>query len=302
MGFTHLDDEGRMCMVDVSAKPRVRRTARAVGRIVMQPDTVRGLRDMSLKKGDALAAARAAGIQAAKQTFALIPLCHNIRIDQVSVDFALGGDAVDIEARAVCVESTGIEMEALTAVSVAALTIYDMCKAVDTTMRIEGIRLAEKTKAPVMPERSEKQTFRICSLNISEEKGKKKIPVERALLRAGFGIAGDAHAGAEGHRQVSLLAEEDIDTMRGRGIELSYGDFAENITTRGIALAALPVGARLYIGGAVLEVTQIGKECHGGGCAIRKAVGECVMPSRGIFARVLTGGEVDCASPCYYNI
>jgi molybdenum cofactor biosynthesis protein MoaC len=146
MGFTHLDNEGQMCMVDVSAKPRLLRSARAAGRIVMQPETIRQLRDMHLKKGDALAAARVAGIQAAKQTFALIPLCHNIRIDQVSVDFTFGDNAVDIEARAVCVESTGIEMEALTAVSVAALTLYDMCKAVDKTMRIEGIHLAEKTK------------------------------------------------------------------------------------------------------------------------------------------------------------
>ena len=150
MELTHLDGNGRACMVDTSAKPRIRRTARARGRIMMQPETLRQVREALLKKGDALAAARIAGIQAAKQAASLIPLCHNIRIDQVSVDFALACDRIDIEASAVCVESTGIEMEVLTAVSVAALTLYDMCKAVDKSMRIEGIYLAEKTKEEML--------------------------------------------------------------------------------------------------------------------------------------------------------
>ena len=147
MDLSHLDAEGRATMVDVSRKPRVRRTARAAGSILMQPDTVRRIRDKLLEKGDALAVARVAGIAAAKRTADLVPLCHNIRIDQVTVDFTLGADRVDIEASAVCTESTGIEMEALTAVSVAALALYDMCKAVDTGMRITDIRLLEKTKA-----------------------------------------------------------------------------------------------------------------------------------------------------------
>jgi MOSC domain-containing protein YiiM len=120
------------------------------------------------------------------------------------------------------------------------------------------------------------------------------------VLRENHGIEGDAHAG-EWHRQVSLLAEEDIDTMRGRGIELGYGDFAENITTRGIDLGALPIGARLSLGPAVLEVTQIGKECHQG-CAIFQAVGDCVMPRRGVFTRVVTGGEISRESRCHYDL
>ena len=145
--FSHLDAEGRAAMVDVSGKPRVRRTARAAGSILVAPDTVRRIRDKLLEKGDALAVARVAGIAAAKRTADLVPLCHNIRIDNVGVDFTLGEDRVDIEASAVCTESTGIEMEALTAVAVAALTLYDMCKAVDTGMRITEVRLLEKTKA-----------------------------------------------------------------------------------------------------------------------------------------------------------
>ena len=146
MDLSHLDEQGRAVMVDVSGKPRVRRTARAAGRVLMQPETLRLIGENLLKKGDALAVARVAGIAAAKRTAELIPLCHNIRIDQVSVDMALREDCVEIEARATCTESTGIEMEALTAVSVAALTLYDMCKAVDKGMRITDIRLLEKTK------------------------------------------------------------------------------------------------------------------------------------------------------------
>lgn len=141
--------------------------------------------------------------------------------------------------------------------------------------------------------------FRILSINISHRKGVQKRPVERALLREAHGIDGDAHAGAW-HRQVSLLANEDIDEMRGRGIDIDYGDFAENITTSGVPLAGLPVGARLYLGESILEVTQIGKECHHG-CAIYQAIGDCVMPRRGIFARVVKGGTIDRESECYYR-
>ncbi|TFG60323.1 MAG: MOSC domain-containing protein [Spirochaetales bacterium] len=144
------------------------------------------------------------------------------------------------------------------------------------------------------------KSFSICSINISRNKGEQKKPVEKAMLVAGHGIEGDAHAG-DWHRQVSLLAREDIDTMRGKGIDLGYGDFAENITTLGADLASLPVGAKLRIGGAVLTVTQKGKECHDR-CAIYAAVGDCVMPRRGIFATVDQGGEISVESEGYYDI
>jgi cyclic pyranopterin phosphate synthase len=146
VGLSHLDEQGGAHMVDVSSKKRVRRTARASATIRMQGETLRLLREGLLKKGDAFAVARVAGIAAAKRTAELIPLCHNIRIDQVSVDLSLREDGVGIEATAVCTESTGIEMEALTAAAVAALTLYDMCKAVDKTMTIVDLRLIEKTK------------------------------------------------------------------------------------------------------------------------------------------------------------
>jgi molybdopterin adenylyltransferase len=131
----------------------------------------------------------------------------------------------------------------------------------------------------------------IVAVNISERKGTRKHNVQQGRLIAGSGLEGDAHAGPW-HRQVSLLAEESIDKMRGKGTELAFGDFAENFTTRGLDLLSLSLGTRLQVGEKVsLEITQIGKECHQD-CEIRTLVGDCVMPREGVFARVLEGGAV----------
>jgi len=132
----------------------------------------------------------------------------------------------------------------------------------------------------------------VIAVCLSEEKGVSKIPVPEGTCRENFGFVGDAHASDEWHRQVSLLAEESIDKMRNMGLELKPGDFAENITTKGIELHTLPVGTRMTVGSeVVLEVSQIGKECHTG-CAIRQKVGKCIMPVEGIFATVIRGGKV----------
>ena len=132
---------------------------------------------------------------------------------------------------------------------------------------------------------------RVTSVNISEKKGEQKHPVPEITLRLRHGIVGDAHAG-DWHRQISLLAEESIDTMRAScPVPLDAGTFAENINTVGTNLKNLPVGNRLRIGETEVEVTQIGKECHGG-CAIKKAAGRCVMPTEGIFAIVVREGTV----------
>jgi len=130
----------------------------------------------------------------------------------------------------------------------------------------------------------------VLAVCISENKGERKKPVEAVELRENHGIVGDAHAG-EWHRQVSLLAQESIDKMRKLGLDVNAGDFAENITTSGIDLVSLPIGARLQIGETLLEVTQIGKECHTR-CAIYYQAGDCVMPKEGIFVKVITGGVV----------
>ena len=126
----------------------------------------------------------------------------------------------------------------------------------------------------------------------SKKKGTVKTPVAEVVIKEEFGVVNDAHADSNTHRQVSLLAKESIDKMRSKGIELKPGDFAENITTKDINLTSLPVGTRLNIGNnVILEMTQIGKECHTA-CAIRKQVGDCIMPREGIFTRVIRGGSV----------
>lgn len=144
--FTHLDERGRARMVDVSEKPATRRTAVAAGRLRCLPKTLQLLRDEGLPKGDVLAVARVAGIQGAKRCSELIPLCHPVPLHKVEVNFEVRDDVIEITATALTVHQTGIEMEALTAVSVAALTLYDMMKAVDKSMRLEDIRLVSKEK------------------------------------------------------------------------------------------------------------------------------------------------------------
>jgi MOSC domain-containing protein YiiM len=133
-------------------------------------------------------------------------------------------------------------------------------------------------------------TGRVVAVCISGSKGERKTPVDLVELRENHGIVGDAHAG-DWHRQVSLLAMESIEKMQALGLDVTTGDFAENITTRGINLPSLPIGTRLAVGGTLLEITQIGKECHTR-CAIFYQAGDCVMPKEGIFARVLQGGAV----------
>ena len=144
--LTHLNQEGEAVMVDVGGKEVTVRTAAAYARIRMKRETLEALLKADLKKGDGLAAARIAGIMGAKKTSELIPLCHNIPIDKITVDFERESDTtLGITVRAKCSYKTGIEMEALTGASVAALTVYDMCKAIDRSMVIEEIRLLEKT-------------------------------------------------------------------------------------------------------------------------------------------------------------
>ena len=143
--------------------------------------------------------------------------------------------------------------------------------------------------------------FEIVSLNVSPKTGTRKAPVESVTLVEGSGVEGDAHAGILERRQVSFLAAEEIEgasaqlagncALAGGLDRLSPGDFAENVTTRGVALHLLPLGTEISIGGALLEVSQIGKECHAA-CEIRRLVGDCVMPRKGIFARVIRGGRI----------
>lgn len=136
---------------------------------------------------------------------------------------------------------------------------------------------------------------KVVAVCISEQKGQRKKPVQEVLVRENFGIVNDAHAG-DWHRQISLLALESIKKMQEKGLDVTTGDFAENITTEGIDLPSLPIGTRLTVGETLLEVTQIGKECHTR-CAIYHQAGDCVMPREGIFVKVLRGGVIRTADP-----
>ncbi len=306
--LSHVDERGEARMVDVGGKAVTRRMARAGARVTVAARTMRLLREQALPKGDVLAVARIAGIMAAKRTSELIPLCHPLPLTQVEIEFRVlvEESAIEIECTSRTEGRTGVEMEALTGVSVAALTIYDMAKAVDRGMVIGDIRLLEKTggkedyvrieaesgeiEAQSQTEHTTEADARVLSVNVSPGKGERKKPVERATLREEHGIEADGHAGSW-HRQVSLLAQESIDKMVAKGLDVGPGDFAENLTTLGIDLLSLPVGSRIEAGPALLEITQLGKVCHDR-CAIYYQAGDCVMPREGIFARVIRGGDV----------
>ena len=144
MKFSHLNAAGAARMVNVGAKPIQRRRAVAEGKLICQPATIRALKKNALPKGDVLTVAQIAGIQAAKRTGELIPLCHPLALNHVEINFKVRASAIEMFCTAETSSQTGVEMEALTGVSVAALTLYDMCKAVDKTMRIENIRVVKK--------------------------------------------------------------------------------------------------------------------------------------------------------------
>lgn len=147
--LTHIGGDSRARMVDVSAKPMVNRTAIASGRISLRKETVDLIRESEIAKGDVIAMAKIAGIQAAKRTAHLIPLCHTIPLGEVKVDIELSKGGAEVRCQARTVAQTGVEMEALTGVAIALLTIYDMCKAVDKEMTISDVKLVEKKKADV---------------------------------------------------------------------------------------------------------------------------------------------------------
>lgn len=290
--LTHVNEQGRARMVDVSDKPATDRVARAAGFVRMAPSTVELVRTGGAKKGDVLAVAQVAGIMAAKRCWETVPMCHPVALTGVDVRFSVERGGVGIEATCHCHGETGVEMEALSAVSAAALTVYDMLKAHQRDMVVEEVRLVEKTGGASgdFSARGVRGAATVEAVCVSEEKGTRKHPVDEIELVVGEGVAGDAHAG-RWHRQVSLLPAEAVDELRGLLPELAPGDFAENVLTRGLDLKALPVGTVLRAGAAELVVTQIGKECHAA-CEIRRLTGRCAMPTEGIFCVVTRGGSL----------
>ena len=146
MDFTHMNQKGQIQQVNVGAKPVVHRTAKAQGKIFMAPHTLQKIGSNDIQKGNVLETARLSAIMASKKTSDLIPLCHTLLLDHVGVEFKIHADHIEVETSVETCAKTGVEMEALKAVMVGLLTIYDMCKAIDATMRFEGIRLLQKTK------------------------------------------------------------------------------------------------------------------------------------------------------------
>lgn len=144
--FSHLNEKGEANMVDVGSKPDQERVAKASGKIFLQDKTLELIKNSAIKKGDIFSVARIAGIQAAKNTFSLIPLCHQLQLTKIAVDFSVEYNGITVLSMVKCTGKTGVEMEALTAVNIALLTIYDMCKAVDKVMVMSEIKLDEKTK------------------------------------------------------------------------------------------------------------------------------------------------------------
>lgn len=291
MELTHFNEEGRAHMVEVGDKEDTKRRAIAYGKIRMKEETVNRIKDGLIKKGDVLSVAQVGGIYGAKKTSDLIPMCHNIFLTGADIKFNILNDAIEVRGEVKTEGKTGVEMEALTAVSVACLTIYDMCKAIDKDMVIEDIKLIKKTGGKSGDYMRKGTVGKVISVNISETKGVVKKPIKEGLFKEDFGLENDAHSG-KWHRQVSLLGIESFEKMTNQGVEgLVPGIFAENITTEGIVLYELPIGTKLRIGETVQEVTQIGKECHTG-CEIAQKVGQCVMPKEGIFTRILEEGRI----------
>lgn len=291
----------RVRMIDVTGKAETERQAVAKGKVKMKPATLELIRRGEMAKGDVLTVAQTAGIMAAKETPRLIPLCHPLLLTNVTVEFYLpeNADFIDITTSAKGVGKTGFEMEALAAVAVAALTIYDMCKGVDRDMVIDGIQLVKKSGGKsgtyiANEHRGGTECGQIVAICLSRRKGPKK-PVSQGLLKEDYGLVGDIHAGSA--RQVSLLAIETVnkmlsalesinpDRMRSQDIKIKPGDSAENLLTEGIDLMSLHLGTRIYLGKeAILEVSQIGKAFH--------RPGFYLLPLEGVFARVVQGGVV----------
>lgn len=293
MELTHLDKKGETQMVDVSLKKDTERVALVSGEISMKSKTLDLIVNNQIKKGNVLETAKIAGIMAGKKTSDLIPMCHPIFVSKIDVKFNIlkNDNKIQINAIAKTCGKTGVEMEAFSAATIAGLTIYDMCKAVDREMSIGEYKLLKKTGGKSGGFISESLKGKIKDVCISKKKGVAKNKVDHIEVIEDLGIDGDAHAG-NWHRQISLLADEEIDKMKKEGLDLKSGAFGENIITQGLVLNEIPVGSKIFIGDeVVLKVTQIGKKCHDK-CEIYNKVGHCIMPKKGIFAIVIKGGKI----------
>lgn len=305
MDFTHLNEQGYARMVDISDKADTSRFARAQAVVRMQPQTLQAIRSGGIKKGDVLAVAQVAGIMGAKQTPGLIPMCHPIMLTGVDIEFVFDEDisALIIRSQARTSGKTGVEMEAITAASIAALTVYDMCKSVDRWMEIGQVHLLEKSGGKSghllrgeNPEPEQGARGRLHSICISPERGQLKSEVEEAVVITGYGIENDGHAGDWGRQVTCLSWESVLKVNREKNLNIQPGQFAENLLIEGLDLAKVGIGARLKIGTeTIIEVTQVGKEDHPS--VVTRTFGVSLLPHEGLFCKVLHGGKITKGDP-----
>jgi cyclic pyranopterin monophosphate synthase len=299
MSLTHINEQGNARMVDVSDKEVTTRVARAQAVVHMQAQTLTTIREGGIKKGDVLAVAQVAGIMGAKQTPSLIPMCHPLMLAGVDIDFEFdeAGTALIIRSLVKTTGKTGVEMEAITAVSIAALTVYDMCKAIDRWMEISDIQLLEKCggKSGHLHRNLDNELpgrkGSLHSICISPERGQLKEEIDEAQLIAGYGIENDGHVGDWGRQVTCLSWESVLEVNREKKLNIGPGQFAENLLIQGVDLSRVGVGDRLRIGtDTILEVTQVGKEDHPS--VVTRTFGVSLLPFEGLFCKVMSGGKI----------
>ena len=284
--FSHFDEQGRSRMVDVSEKEDTKRVAVAKGEVKVSAKTLELIKDDEIEKGDVLEVARVAGIMGVKKTPDLIPMCHPLAVSGIDIEFKIidTEGIIEIIATTKITAKTGVEMESLTAVSTAALTIYDMCKAVDKAMEIGEIKLLKKTGGKSGTYLSDELVGKIAAIYRGDERGQPKEKIDSVTIQQDYGLEGDIHAQA-GKHQVSLLAVDSVTKYANPEVEL--GTFEANIITEGIDLFKLQLGTKLKLGSdIILEIKQIGKDDQ------RMEDHYLAMYQEGIFARVLEGGEL----------
>ncbi|NTV47896.1 MAG: bifunctional molybdenum cofactor biosynthesis protein MoaC/MoaB [Chlorobiales bacterium] len=236
--FSHLDENGKAKMVDVTDKLTTVRTATAEGCVVMKPETIASIKDAALPKGDVLTTAKIAGIMAAKRTAELIPMCHPLSLTYVDIQFEIQHDRIQIKATTRVKEATGVEMEALTAVSVCALTIYDMCKAVDQSMVISEIKLTDKKggKSSHKTDYRPKTGILVLSDSISKGVGEDK---SGAILKKGFEKSGCPVTHFEIIPDEPQILEQEIDRWIEEGVELIVTSGGTGIGPRDLTIETL---------------------------------------------------------------
>lgn len=299
MELTHINAQGHARMVDVSEKQETARIARAQAVVRMQPQTLTAIKEGAVSKGDVLAVAQVAGIMGAKQTSDLIPMCHPLMLSGVDIEFIYDEplSSLVIRSEVKTTGKTGVEMEAITAVTVAALTVYDMCKAIDRWMEITEICLLEKSggkSGHLQRERESKSPAtagRLYSVCISPERGQLKFEVPEATVITGYGIENDGHAGDWGRQVTCLSWESVLRVNQEKNLNMGPGQYAENLLIEGIDLSKVGIGGRLRIGrDTILEVTQVGKEDHPS--VVTRTFGVSLLPLEGLFCKVINGGKI----------